>query len=181
MSRPELVPVLWTDAEPEVLERDLADIEAFASDLAYVPPEVDGAGRVHHHGAWTGRLPVWTFQRPEPAGLHELVPAGAEIVMFYSAAHPMVPPSIRVTDPEPAIEERTQNRWHVAPGGSLCLLQTNNDWSPQTSLVELLMKAAGWRIEYALMKAGVVDAMTTNGIAADSSRDHLIAQAVAQS
>ncbi len=38
------------------------------------------------------------------------------------------------------------------------------------------MKACGWRIEYALMKAGLIDAMTTSGIVSDSSLDGLIDQ-----
>lgn len=177
MNQLELMPVLWTEAEPDVLSSDQTDIAAFAPGLTYRPPSVDAAGGVHDHGGWTGRLPVWPFDRPEPDGLHILVGEGAEIVMLYSAAHPMVPPRIYVADPEPRIEERTQHRWHVAPGGALCLLQTVNDWTPQTSPVELLLKAAGWRIEYALMKAGVVEAMTTNGIVTDASRDHLISEA----
>jgi hypothetical protein len=97
--------------------------------------------------------------------------------MFYSAAHPMVPPQVHPVDPEPALDERTQHRWHVAPGGALCLLQTYGAWTPESSIVELLLKAAGWRVEYALMKSGVVDAMTVNGIVSDPSRDHLVAQA----
>ena len=89
----------------------------------------------------------------------------------------MVPPRVYVLDPEPTIEQRTQHIWHVAPGGSLCLLQTEGDWTPQTTPVDLLLKAAGWRIEYALMTAGAIDAMTANGIVNDESRDALIAEA----
>lgn len=168
--------VLWPDAEPAVLRRDRVEISAFAPDLNYQPPETVG-GKVAHHGRWTGRLPVWPFDRPVPDGLWDLVPEGASVVMSYSAAHPVLPPRITVTDPEPELQERTQHRWHVAPGGSLCLLQTEGDWTPETSPVELLMKAAGWRIEYALMKAGILEAMSTNGIVSDHMRDHLIAEA----
>lgn len=172
-----LTPVLWPDAEPVILQRDLTDIPRAAPDLTYEPPLLRD-GQVVHHGRWAGRLPVWPFDRPEPAGLSDLVPDGGEIVMSYSAAHPVRPPRITVVDPRPELEERTQHRWHVAPGGSLCLLQTEGDWTPETSPVELLLKAAGWRIEYALMKAGVVDSMTTNGIVSDPSRDSLIKEAV---
>jgi hypothetical protein len=178
MSRPS-APIFWPDAEPEILERDLADISSFAAGLTYEPPTVEG-GRVVHHGRWIGRLPVWPFDRPRPERLQNLVPEGASVVMSYSAAHPVLPPRITVIDPEPELEERTQHRWHVAPGGSLCLLQTEGDWKPETSPVELLLKAAGWRIEYALMKAGVVDSMTTNGIVSDPTRDHLVVEAAAQ-
>lgn len=178
MSR-SLAPLSWPDAEPEILKRDLVDISTFAPDLAYQPPEMV-RGQVVHHGRWVGRLPVWPFDRPRPERLEEFVPEGASVVMSYSAAHPVVPPRITVIDPQPELEERTQHRWHVAPGGSLCLLQTGGDWTPETSLVELLLKAAGWRIEYALMKAGVVESMTTNGIVSDPTRDHLIAEAAAR-
>lgn len=178
MSRPS-APIFWPDAEPEILECDLADISTFASGLTYEPPKVEG-GRVVHHGRWIGRLPVWPFDRPRPEGLQNLVLEGASVVMSYSAAHPVLPPRITVIDPEPELEERTQHRWHVAPGGSLCLLQTEGDWTPETSPVELLLKAAGWRIEYALMKAGVVDSMTTNGIVSDPTRDHLVLEAAAK-
>lgn len=169
------VPNFWPDAEPAILERDLAEISRFAPDLVYEPPEMV-RGQVVHHGQWSGRLPLWPFDRPEPDGFRQLVPKGASVVMSYSAAHPMLPPRITVRDPEPELEERTQHKWHVAPGGSLCLLQTDGDWTPETSPVELLMKAAGWRIEYALMKAGLVESMSTNGIVSDPTRDRFIAE-----
>lgn len=169
-------PIVWPDAEPDILQRDLVDIAALAPDLVYEAPEMVG-GRVVHHGRWTGQLPVWPFARPRPEGLEELVPEGATIVMSYSAAHPVLPPRITVVNPQPELEERTQHRWHVAPGGSLCLLQTEGDWTPETSPVELLQKAAGWRVEYALMKAGVVESMLTSGIVSDPARDQLITEA----
>jgi hypothetical protein len=172
-------PIFWPDAEPQILARDLADIAAFAPDLTYEPPKTVGR-RVIHHGRWIGRLPLWPFDRAMPVGLGDLVPGGVSVMMSYSAAHPVLPPRVTVLDPEPELEERTQHRWHVAPGGSLCLLQTEGDWTPETSPVELLLKAAGWRIEYALMKARVVDSMTTNGIVSDPARDHLITEAAAR-
>ncbi|EGD44061.1 hypothetical protein NBCG_01649 [Nocardioidaceae bacterium Broad-1] len=174
-----LTPVLWVDAEPEVLTRDISDIATFAPDLVYEPPQMIG-GQVVHHGRWVGRLPVWPFDRTEPEGLGRLLPEGVSVVMAYAAAHPVLPPRVSAIDPNPDLGERTQHRWHVAPGGSLCLIQTEGDWSPETSPVELLLKAAGWRIEYALMKAGVVDSMTTNGIVSDPCLDHLIADAACQ-
>ncbi len=96
--------------------------------------------------------------------------------LLYSAAHPVIPPVIYPLDPLPTLHERTQSRWHVAPDGSLCLLQTLGQWRPTASITELLEKAAGWRIEYALLKAGVRDEMTTNGIALDDSLDDDIAR-----
>lgn len=63
------------------------------------------------------------------------------------------------------------------PGDCLCLLQADAAWSGRDSIVDLLLKAAGWRIEYALMRAGLVRAMTVHGIADDDSLDHLGATA----
>lgn len=81
-------------------------------------------------------------------------------------------------DPEPSWSEQTQTAWHVAPGGSLCLLQSVGAWQPESSVTELLAKAAGWRVEYALMKAGVITQMSLTGIVSDPAFDHKIAEAV---
>lgn len=171
-------PVDWMDAEPARLERDCVDMATFAPDAEFIPPPTGAHGASVHHGLWTGVLPVWPFERAEPVGLRELTKDnGLRFVLYYTAAYPMVPPLVYACGPEPELEERTQNRWHVAPGGSLCLLQSNGAWIPESSIVELLLKAAGWRIEYALMKAGLVDSMLTNGMVSDSSRDHLLAEA----
>ena len=78
-------------------------------------------------------------------------------------------------DPEPLPLELTQTRWHVLGNGALCLFQTQQDWDPASTIVELLGKAAGWRIEHALLKAGVLQDMTMAGIVRDASVDHLIA------
>lgn len=172
-----LAVTLWNEAEPATEERDVMAVKAFAPGLSYTPPMASVA--ITFHGAWEGRLPVWPFDRIEPAGLTQLIAEGVLVQVVYPAAYPMVPPRVYALDPEPAIEERTQQRWHVAPGGSLCLLQTEGDWSPQTTPVDLLLKAAGWRIEYALMKTGLIEAMTVNGIVNDDSRDALIARAAA--
>jgi hypothetical protein len=177
MTTKSLAVILWTDAEPGIKERDGAAIRAFAPGMEYLHP-VATSGLVFH-GGWKGRLPIWPFDRAKPAGLAALLDEGVLVQVSYPAAYPMVPPRIYALDPEPTIEQRTQHIWHVAPGGSLCLLQSEGDWTPQATPVDLLLKAAGWHIEYALMKAGVVDTMTTNGIVNDGSRDTLIAEAAA--
>ncbi len=164
------LPVIWSDAEPTRLARDLAEVSQFAPALAFDP-----AGNRSEHGCWVGELPRWPFDRPEPAGLNALIGnGGLKIVLLYSAAHPMVPPAIYPVEPEPTVLERTQSAWHVAPSGSLCLLQSDGEWKPETSVTELLLKACGWRIEHALMKAGRVEQMSVNGIVSDPSLDPLI-------
>ncbi|WP_350349064.1 hypothetical protein ABIQ69_03755 [Agromyces sp. G08B096] len=170
-----LDPVLWIVSEPGRLARDRDEIRAFAPRLEYKSPTSDLP-----HGGWIGALPRWPFDRPQPEGLNELLGDDAfHVLVAYSAAHPMVPPAIYSLDPEPTIWEQTQSAWHVAPGGSLCLLQSDGGWQPEASLTELLAKASGWRIEYGLMKAGVIDQMSVNGIVSDPSYDHLIVQAAA--
>lgn len=173
----DLAPVLWTAAEPGRLVRDRNEIGGFAPEAVYRDPVEDPDSRFRH-GGWSGRLPRWPFERPEPDLLAQLIgPEGLPFELSYSAAHPMVPPTIYPLDPDPTFEERTQTAWHVAPGGSLCLLRSDGDWKPETSVVELLLKAAGWRFEYALMKAGVISAMSVSGIVSDSASDHLVAEA----
>lgn len=170
-----LTPVFWSEADPGRLARDTADLAAFAPGLTYMAPSVGDEEAPAQHGGWHGTLPLWPFPRPEPDGIQALTNGdGLDCVVLYSAVHPVIPPTIIAVNPEPLIPERTQHRWHVAPGGSLCLLQTIGDWTPESSITELLEKAAGWRIEYALMKRGAIDKMTTNGIASDPSLDHLI-------
>ncbi|MCO5311597.1 MAG: hypothetical protein M9952_01485 [Microthrixaceae bacterium] len=170
-----LNPVLWTEREPARLARDQSEVQAFAPLLEYQTPADDGLP----HGGWMGVLPRWPFERPRPEALDELLgDRELQVLVVYSAAHPMVPPTIYSLDPEPSVWEQTQSAWHVAPGGSLCLLQSDGGWQPEASLTELLAKASGWRIEYALMKAGVIDEMSVNGIVSDPSHDHLIDRAI---
>jgi hypothetical protein len=110
-----------------------------------------------------------------PEGLQELTgTTGLEVAVMYSAAHPMIAPTIFPVSVHPTVHEESRSVWHVAPGGSLCLLQSEGGWNPGASITELLAKAAGWRIEYALMKRGAIQEMSARGIVTDSSFDHLI-------
>lgn len=173
----EPAPVMWHEAEAGRLARDIEEINDFAPGLEFEPGPGDGP--VPHHGRWHGQLPVWPMERPEPDGLSSVVPAGLTVEIWYSAAYPMLPPAIYPLDPEPTLAERSQHDWHVAPDGSLCLLQTLASWDPRWSIVELLRRACGWRIEYALMKASLVDSMTLCSIVDDESRDRLVSEAAA--
>lgn len=169
-----LDPVLWTDCEAGRLARDQDEVRAFAPLLEYNSPTDNDLP----HGGWFGELPRWPFDRPQPEGLNELLGDDEfRVLVAYSAAHPMVPPTIYSLDPEPTVWEQTQSAWHVAPGGSLCLLQSDGGWQPEASVTELLAKASGWRIEYALMKAEVIDQMSVNGIVSDPTYDYLIKRA----
>jgi hypothetical protein len=165
--------VPWWRAEPSRLARDRRDIARAFPDLT-----LDLTGQ----GTWDGVLPRWPFQRPEPEGLPVLLgETGLRLRVQYVPAYPMVLPLFWPCAPEPELSERTQQRWHVLPVGALCLLQTEAAWEPNTSIADLLLKAAGWRVEYALMKAGVIDSMSVSGIVSDSSGDPLIVEAAAAS
>jgi hypothetical protein len=164
--------IAWWDAEPARLQRDQDEFEEAFPELVYVD---EGQGR------WTGRLPVWPFDRPRPDGLDDLTRGqGLDMELHYGAAYPMVSPLIFPLDPQPQPLELTQTRWHVLGNRALCLFQTQADWDPASSVVDLLIRAAGWRIEYALLKADVMDDMTMTGIARDDSIDGLVAEAAAR-
>jgi hypothetical protein len=175
MTKPQAAePIFWQDAEPTRLQRDLNEVAEFAPHLLYQEPHPSDGGE-HIHGGWFGELPLWPFDRPEPEGLKELVGSnGLTVAVMYSAAHPMVPPTVFPVSVEPTPQEETQAAWHVAPGGSLCLLQSDGGWHPEASITELLAKAAGWHVEYALMKRSAIQEMSVQGIVTDSSFDHLV-------
>lgn len=159
--------VSWWQAEPSRLRRDQSEmLEAFP-EVTFVEEE---------QGGWRGRLPLWPFERPEPDGLVTLTQGkGLLFELRYGAAYPLVYPWIFPLDPEPEPMELTQTRWHVLGNGALCLFRTQQDWDPASSVVELLRKAAGWRIEYALLKRGVREDMTLAGIVRDCALDELFA------
>jgi hypothetical protein len=157
----------WTDVEPGALARERAAVPAVAPDLEWF--DVDG------NFGWRGVAPLWPFDRPAPEHLMEYVgDRRFEIEVEYSAAHPVAPPKIIPVDPEPEHLVRMQHRWHVNGDGSLCLLQGVHDWSPTATAADLIVKAAGWFLEYLLMVDERIDSMTTWGIATDSVHDDLL-------
>ncbi|NJP97104.1 hypothetical protein HCN51_48090 [Nonomuraea sp. FMUSA5-5] len=159
-------PINWWVAEPARFARDRAEVAARFPALTWTS---DGAG------GWEGRLPMWPLDRPEPPGLAALLGGtGMEVVIAYGQAYPMVPPRIYPVDPRPEPVECTQHRWHVNGDGSLCQFQTDTAWDPRDSICDLIMKAAAWHVEYALMKAGVLDQMSLHGIVSNPAVDHLI-------
>jgi hypothetical protein len=166
---------LWSDWDPARLERDRAEIESFAPNLEFFEPRSAG----FPYGGYRGRLPLWPFDRPIPEGLTELLAEAIEVVLLFSSAHPMIPPVIIPIDPEPQMEEESLTRWHVLPGGALCLLQSEGLWIPEASVVDLLLKACGWHVEYALVRHGALEEMTVAGVVSDGSQDHLVAHALA--
>jgi hypothetical protein len=164
--------ISWFASEPERLARDRAEVaEAFPA-LRW---SAEGAG------GFDGALPLWPFPRPRPRALEDLTGARwLELELRYAQAYPMVAPSIRPLYPHPSVEKWTAHNWHVNGDGTLCLLQAHALWDPAACVVDLLLKAAGWRIEYALMQAHAIDAMSLNGIVSDPSFDALISDTAAR-
>lgn len=160
----------WTEAEPRRLVAERAAMPLVAPQLEWgtAPSSwLEGVG-------WEGLAPVWPFERERPPDLEAFL-AGRRfrVGVAYPEAFPMVPPKIWPIDPSPDPRYRTQHKWHVNPDGSLCLMQAASDWTCTETASDLVVKAAGWFLEYLLMEAGIVDQMTNTGIANDPSLDHL--------
>lgn len=156
----------WWRHEPGRLHADQRQLHGRFPDLTW-----STAG----NGQWRGELPVWPFDRDPPAGLDVLLGGrGLQVLVRCGQAYPAAPPRIVPLDPAPEIAERTQQRWHVNGDGTLCLFQNEAVWSARATLVDVLLKAAGWRIEYALMKAGLMESMTISGIVTDTTLDPVI-------
>ena len=157
----------WWSRDQARLERDAAEIRASFPNLEPLSEAEAGRG-------WAGRLPLWPFDRAAPVAFPENV-LGLEIVLLFPQSYPMAMPQVIPVDPEPEFVERTQHRWHVNGDGSLCMLQEQRNWTGREKVTELLLKAAGWRLEYELVRAGTFPAMSLIGIVTDPSRDSAIA------
>ncbi|EDY55718.1 MULTISPECIES: hypothetical protein [Streptomyces] len=158
----------WWASEPRRLHRDREEIAAHFPGLAW---SEEGAG------SWEGTLPRWPFDRPEPAHLTSWIgEEGLRLRVEYSQAYPMVAPRLVPLDPLPKPYEWTQTRWHVNGDATLCLLREAALWTGRDSIVDLLLKAAGWRVEYALMKHNKIERMSDNGIVDDDRFDRLLTQ-----
>ncbi|CAH0123652.1 hypothetical protein SRABI98_00023 [Microbacterium sp. Bi98] len=120
-------------------------------------------------------LPLWPFERPAPVEFNSDVP-GLEVLLLFPQSYPMTIPDLYPMNPMPELVERTQHRWHVNGDGSLCVIQEQRTWTGRESVVDLLVKAAGWRLEYGLVQADIVAEMTENGIVSSTERDRQIGE-----
>lgn len=158
----------WWDDQPAALARVLADLRDANFDLTW---------STSLGGVLEGRLPPWPFGRSAPELLSALVPQGLLVEVHLGQSFPMLCPKVFPQDPLPPFDRWTQHRWHVNGDGSLCQLQSADAWDPSTSVVDVLRKAAGWRVEYALVEADAVAAMSLSGIVSDDSLDGLVVEA----
>lgn len=156
--------VSWRDAEPTVLARELTEVAKVAPDLVWD----------EEYGTWAGELPLWPFERVEPAGLHEFVDGRRfRVLIEYPESYPMVEATVIPLDPAPTAWEHSATQFHVLPSGGLCLFRDAVAWEGTETAAELVLKAAGWFLEYLLIKAGLREEMTPAGIADDDSLDEL--------
>lgn len=164
----------WYDAEPGRLHLEQLKMRGVAPNLDWVTsfPKDSPAAHLGNVGGWQGRLPVWPFDRHIPKGVQEWLPEGMKVVIACSPAHPVVTPKIWPLDPEPGPEYRVNHSWHLNGDGTLCLFLDNYDWTGREFVSELVHKAAGWFLEYHLMKEDPdVKVMTSRGIACCDSFD----------
>jgi len=159
--------VAWYDVEPAALEREKRAMPLVAPGLEWVDDLPAGG--------WRGSVPVWPFERRVPPELDAFL-GGVRLIVevVYSQAHPMAPPRVRPLEPEPSWSARTQHIWHVNGDGTLCLMQATDDWHPTDTAADLIVKAAGWYLEFQLMERGVIGAMTERGLVYDDGLDHLL-------
>jgi hypothetical protein len=156
----------WVD-EPQRLAREKTAMSEVAPQLAWRDDEPSGG--------WAGSVPLWPFDRPEPAGVAALTggqPLTVSIV--YGHAFPMVVPIVYPVSVEPDVYHRTDQAWHVAGDGRLCLLQEASHWDPDATAADLVPKMSGWYIEYLLMVRKRIDRMTIEGLAASTDLDELL-------
>lgn len=164
-------PIRWFEAEPQRFARELEGMQGVGPDLTW-QPDLDGTTG----GGWVGLGPIWPFSRSRPAGLAEFLNGRRfRMEVVCGAAYPAAAPRIRPIEPEPDLSLRTMQQWHVMGDGTLCLLQNAGDWTGRDLAAELVVKAAGWHLEYLLLQAGAIEAMTGNGIAESDELDHLLA------
>jgi hypothetical protein len=178
MPRNKHTPVPWSEAAPTLVARERTAMAAVATRMAWRDDLTWREGR--RATGWAGQAPTWGGDRPQPTGVDALL-AGRrlELTVIYPEAFPAVPPSLYPTSPQVPWARRTLQRWHVLGDGGLCLTQAAHDWNPAVdTAADLVRKAAGWFIEYLLVEAGAIEAMTIKGVAADTALDDILAQGV---
>lgn len=160
----------WWVAEPELFRREVK-----AANFAFPELEWSGEGS----GSLVGNLPPWPFNRPAPEDLNVLLgDSPFRVRVQYGHAFPAVPPSVFPLAPSPDVQLRSFTDFHILGDGSLCLLREAEQWNTLSKTTDLILKAAGWRIEYALFEHGFLPKLTENGIVIDATLDPLIVKSI---
>lgn len=164
----------WVEVEVERLQKEKEAMASMAPDMAWCPELTYRSRTVV---GWEGMAPVWEAERPKPDGVDQLLSGRRlKLRVYYPEAFPMVPAELVPLEPEPPIEVRGFNTWHVNPDGSLCNVQSADDWHPgRDTAADLVVKASGWFVEFLLLSEGHIAKMTEHGIGVDTELDELLA------
>lgn len=163
----------WTEAEGTRAEIEQEAMRRLAPELEW-RTDLTWQGHSGLKG-WEGLAPIWAAARAMPEGVNGLLGADRlRLQVICRESFPMSAPVLVPLDPEVPPDRRTQHRWHVNGDGSLCLMQAADDWDPSEPAAQLVAKATGWFIEYRLLEAGLIEAMTLRGIYEDASLDSVI-------
>jgi hypothetical protein len=165
MSDPHAAPRTWWQDEPRRLAAERAAMARAAPDLVWSEAA----------SGWIGPVPLWPFDRSQPAGLVALVDGRPfRIHLVCGPAFPMVEPAAFPQGIEIPVEALGWTEWHLLPNGALCLSSSHSGWDPAARAADLVPKISGWYIEYNLKIRGLVHEMTGYGLAADPSLDPLL-------
>jgi hypothetical protein len=154
----------WWEDDPERLDLEIADVHGIAPLLTWT---AEGAG------FFEGPLPLWPFSRPAPKDIADLLDPFV-VRVEYGHAFPAAPPQVLPLSPRPVPTIRGFTQFHVLPSGRLCLLRDADQWYPWSRTSELLLKASGWAVEFALLGADSISQMSVSGIVIDTSYDDAI-------
>lgn len=171
--------IAWVEAEPGRVEREQEAMAAVAPGMVWHDdlqwPDDSARWRSRPAMGWLGEAPLWTPDRPMPAGVEKLVGTRRlELAVYYPEAFPAAPAVLYPVDPEVPLDRRTLHQWHVNGDGSLCLMQAAADWQLEDTAADLVRKASCWFIEYLVVEAGLRQQMTERGLLADDSLDELL-------
>lgn len=164
-------PRSWWADEPGRKEFEVSAMRVAAPDLVWLAEDDEPSG------GWQGPVPVWPFERSEPAELSRLAPTPLEVRIVCGHAYPMVEPRIYPLNVQLPTIALGWTTWHVAPDGSLCMLQESAAWDPRCPAADLVPKVSGWYLEYHLLRLGRIDAMTESGIVTNHDLDETLTEA----
>lgn len=160
----------WWQDEPARLRLEREQMLQAAPDLRWLEDEPSGG--------WEGPVPLWPFERPAPFSLSASVPP-LQVRIVCGHAFPMCEPRVVPLNTDLPTAVLGWTAWHVAPDMSLCLLQEASSWDPRDTCAQLIPKISGWYLEFLLMSAGRIEAMTVHGITANTSLDPAVGALIA--
>lgn len=158
----------WWEDDPARLKQEFSDVQDIAPLMTWTE---EGAGR------FEGPLPLWPFSRAAPGDISELLDPFV-VRVEYGHAFPAAPPEILPLVPRPVATLRGFTQFHILPSGRLCLLRDADQWSPWSRTSEMLLKASGWAIEFALLAQGAIPQMSVSGIVNNATYDELISATI---